>query len=207
MPETSWYAEGEYFETCNCDFLCPCITSNLAALPTSGECKVAMAFHIRTGRFGEVSLDDLSFVVAAHTPGAMVEGNWTVGFIVDDRASEAQRDAIVTIASGGAGGPMAAVAPLVGTVASIESKPIYFEMDGLSRRASVPGVLDQGVTGLPSHADPTEPIVIDNTAHPANARLALATATRSHLHAFGMDWDDDSGRNNGHFAPFSWRSA
>ena len=22
-------------------------------------------------------------------------------------------------------------------------------------------------------------------------------------HAFGLHWDDDSGRNNGHFAPFS----
>jgi hypothetical protein len=42
--------------------------------------------------------------------------------------------------------------------------------------------------------------------HPANARLALAKATGSHLHAFGLDWDDTSGNNNGHFAPFNWRS-
>jgi len=40
---------------------------------------------------------------------------------------------------------------------------------------------------------------------PANARLALAHATRSHVHAFGLDWDDTSGRNNGHFAPFFWQ--
>ena len=43
--------------------------------------------------------------------------------------------------------------------------------------------------------------------HPANARLALAKALRSHLHAFGRDWDDDSGRNNGHFAPFTWQGS
>jgi hypothetical protein len=42
--------------------------------------------------------------------------------------------------------------------------------------------------------------------HPASARLALAKATASHLHAFGLDWDDTSGNNNGHFAPFNWRS-
>jgi hypothetical protein len=41
--------------------------------------------------------------------------------------------------------------------------------------------------------------------HPANSRLALATSRGSHLHAFGLDWDDTTGRNNGHFAPFAWR--
>ncbi len=41
--------------------------------------------------------------------------------------------------------------------------------------------------------------------HPANARVALARATDSHLHAFGLNWDDTSGKNNGHFAPFDWR--
>ena len=50
-----------------------------------------------------------------------------------------------------------------------------------------------------------EPMYVDNTPHPANARLALAKALPSRLHAFGLDWEDDSGRNNGPFAPFDWR--
>jgi len=45
----------------------------------------------------------------------------------------------------------------------------------------------------------------DNSGHPANDRLALAKATRSHLNAFGLMWNDVSGQNNGHFAPFSWQ--
>ena len=52
---------------------------------------------------------------------------------------------------------------------------------------------------------PGETLVLDNGAHPANPRLALAHATASHVHAFGFDWDETSGRNNGHFAPFSWQ--
>jgi hypothetical protein len=96
--------------------------------------------------------------------------------------------------------------PLVGTFASLESRPIRFEADGLTRRVSVPDLLEEGVAGLPTYVDPSQPIVIDNTAHPANSRLALAKATHSHLHAFGLDWDDDGGRNNGHFASFRWRS-
>jgi hypothetical protein len=48
---------------------------------------------------------------------------------------------------------------------------------------------------------------LENVPHPISSRLALARATRSHLHAFGLDWDDDSGRNNAHFAPFDWRNS
>jgi hypothetical protein len=206
MAENDWRVAGDYFETCNCDFLCPCIHSNMVAPPTNGECKVAMVYHIIEGHHGATSLDDLSFVLVAWTRGPMIEGDWTVGIIVDDRASDAERDAVVAIASGQAGGPMAVLASLVGTFAGVERRPIRIEKDGLGRKVSIPGVLEEGLTGLPSPADPAQPIVIDQTAHPANARLALARAIHSHLHAFGIDWDDQSGRNNGHFAPFSWRS-
>lgn len=207
MAETNWHVEGEYFEVCNCDYLCPCITSNLAARPTNGECKAAMAFHVTRGHFGDVPLDDLSFAVIAHAPGPMADGNWTVGLIVDERASDAQRDAIGAIASGSGGGPMAALGPLVGTFAGIEQRPIRFEKNGMTRSVAIPNVLEQSVAGVAGAADPDRPLVIDNTIHPANPSLALAKATRSHFHAFNIDWDDDSGRTNGHFAPFSWKPA
>ena len=51
----------------------------------------------------------------------------------------------------------------------------------------------------------TEPLHFDHTGHPAANRFALARAKRSHVHAFGMDWDDTSGRNNGQYAPFAWQ--
>jgi hypothetical protein len=206
VTNSDWQIAGNYFETCNCDFLCPCIHSNMAAMPTKGDCKVAMAFEVIEGHFGDVALAGLCFVFVARTPGAMADGDWTVGLIVDERASDAQREAIRAILCGEAGGPMAMLTPLVGTFAGLESRPIRFEADGLTRRVSVPDLLEEGVAGLPTYADPTQPIVIDNTAHPANSRLALAKATHSHLHAFGLDWDDDGGRNNGHFASFRWQS-
>jgi hypothetical protein len=39
----------------------------------------------------------------------MGKGNWSVGVIADARASAEQHDAITSIASGSAGGPMAAL--------------------------------------------------------------------------------------------------
>ena len=200
----NWSADGEYMETCNCALLCPCITSNLTARPTEGDCKAAIAMRIDKGQKDGVTLDGLSFIVLLHAPGAMMDGNITVGLIVDERASEQQLDAISAIATGSAGGPMAALGPLVGRVAGVERRPIRFEIDGLKRTVQAGELVDQACEGIPSGVAPDQALAIDNTVHPANSRLSLAKATRSSMHAFGIDWDDASGTRNGHFAPFSW---
>lgn len=46
---TRWSLQGEYFENCNCDFLCPCWfapTGPLTALPTQGHCDAMLAMHV-----------------------------------------------------------------------------------------------------------------------------------------------------------------
>ena len=200
----NWHIDGEYMETCNCALLCPCIISNMTALPTEGDCKFAVAMRVDKGDKDGVKLDGTSFIVLAHSPGAMANGNLTVGLIVDDRASDKQVEAITTIATGAAGGPMAALAPLVARIAGVERRRISFEVDGLKRTVRAGDLVDQACEGLESAAMPGQAIVIDNVAHPVNTRLSLAKATRSVFHAFGIDWDDRTGTRNGHFAPFSW---
>ncbi len=199
-----WHIDGEYMETCNCDFLCPCITSNLSATPTDGECKAAVAMRIGKGEMDGVKLDGLSFIVMMHSPAAMGAGNMTVGLIVDDRASDKQVEAISAIATGAAGGPMAALGPLVGRIAGVEKRPISFNIDGLKRTVKAGELVDQAIEGVASAGDPAQAICVDNTAHPVSSRLSLAKATRSMFNVFGINWNDSSGTRNGHFAPFSW---
>ena len=205
MATPQWKISGDYFEACNCDSVCPCPTSGLAARPTKGSCDAGLVFHVERGAHGPTTLDGLNFAVLLHTPGPMIAGNWTVGMVVDDRATTEQREALVAIGSGQGGGPMSALGPLVGNFAGVEAKAIRIERDGMRRSVSIPGVLDLAVEGIPG-ASPAEPIYLDNVGHPAASRLALAKASRSHMHAFGINWDDTSGKNNGHFAPFSWSS-
>ena len=136
----AWRIEGQYMESCNCIYVCPCIGSNLTARPSEGDCKAAVALRIDKCEKDGVKLNGLSFIVMLHSPAAMAEGNMTVGLIVDERASEAQVKAITDIATGAAGGPMAALAPLVGKVAGVEKRPIRFEQDGLLHTLAEPNL-------------------------------------------------------------------
>ena len=199
-----WRIEGQYMETCNCTYLCPCIGSNLTARPTEGECKAAIAMRIDKGDKDGVKLDGLSFIVMMHSPKAMAEGNITVGLIIDDKASDQQAEAISGIATGAAGGPMAALGPLVGRMAGIEKRPIRFQQNGMKLDVKAGDLIDQACEGVPGPARPGEPIYLDNTCHPVNSKLALAKATRSRFHAFGIDWEDTSGTRNAHYSPFAW---
>ena len=121
MATPSWQVSGQYYENCNCDFVCPCVPGQLAVKPTHGSCTVAMAFQIERGSYGNVLLGGLGFVVLLFTPEEMGKGNWSVGVIIDEKASAEQREAITAIASGAAGGPMAALSALVGTFLGVES--------------------------------------------------------------------------------------
>jgi len=208
MATDRWTISGRYYETCSCDFVCPCILTQMTAQPTKGSCTFAMALHIENGAFGNVALDDIPFIVIGLTPGPMGQGNWSVGLVIDERATDAQRDAITAIASGGAGGPMAPLSALIGKFLGVERAPIRIDASGVKWSAVATGLVTMGAEGVMG-IDPriTEPLTIDNTGHPVNSRLVLARALRSHVHALGLSWDDDSGRNNGHYAPFNWSNA
>jgi hypothetical protein len=208
MAPTSWQVSGQYYETCSCDFVCPCVLTQMSVRPTKGSCTFAMAFQVDRGSFGAVSLDGLGFIVLGLTPEAMAKGNWSVGVIADDRATSEQRDALVAIASGSAGGPMAGLSGLVGRFLGVESAPIRFLRDGVSWSVNASSLVDMAAVGaMGLNPNATEPLHLANTGHPAADRFALANASKSHVRALGLEWDDVSGLNNGQYAPFSWRSA
>jgi len=180
----------------------------MTAKPSKGSCTFAMGFKIEQGTFGEVRLDGFGFLVIGFTPEEMGKGNWSAGLIVDERASTEQRDAIVAVASGAAGGPMSALSGLIANFVGVQSAPIRFERDGV--RWSVDASNFVRMSAEPAMGiDPAaaEPLQLANTGHPANSTFSLAHAVQSQVTAFGLSWSDVSGRNNGQYAPFAWASA
>lgn len=203
--ETKWQLTGDYFENCNCDVVCPCLASAAAPLtarPSQGICDVMLAFHIDKGTYGDTALDGLNIALAAHAPGPMAEGNWSVAAYLDERADERQTAALGAIFTGAEGGPMAAFAPLITTHLGVKKVPIRYAIDGSNRGVEIPGVMRMGVEPIPTMHPSGE--LWAALGHPvAPDRIALAKGRADSRFAdYGMRWDN-SGRN-GHYAPISW---
>ncbi len=201
-----WQLDGDYFENCSCDVICPCLFSAeapLTAKPTAGHCEVTLAFHIDSGSYGGVSLDGLNVVAAGRTPGPMGQGNMSMALYVDARANAPQQEAVQAIFSGAAGGPLAAFAPLISNFLGVKMVPITYTRAGTRRSVAIPNVLNVAVHPLPSmRADGGE--IWTTVGHPFNPdQLALAVGEPGSTYTdYGMRWDNSN--KNGHYAPIHW---
>ncbi len=92
-----WEIHGMEFANCNCAYGCPC---QFNALPTHGNCTAVIFLKIDKGSFGPTRLDGLSLAFAAAWPGAVHQGKGTMQPIIDKRANDAQRQAILSIMTG-----------------------------------------------------------------------------------------------------------
>ncbi len=101
MGDIKWHIDGDYFLGCNCDYGCPC---NFGARPTTGFCQGAIGFYVEDGAYGDVRLDGCKVFVAAKWPGAIHEGNGVAAAFIDESATAEQREALLAIISGEAGG-------------------------------------------------------------------------------------------------------
>lgn len=203
--DPAWAIEGDYFENCNCDVVCPCLFSAaepMTATPTQGACEVMIAFHVDRGSYGDVGLDDLNVVAVGRTPGPMADGDMRLALYLDERADERQQEALTAIFSGAAGGPMGLLAPLVGEVLGVRSAPIEYRVDGRRRECVMADTMRMAVRAIPS-VDP-EGILSVTGAHPfAMAGLALAVGEEGSTFS-DHDLSFDNSGKNGHYARISW---
>jgi hypothetical protein len=205
MPEQRWTMRGEYMESCNCDYLCPCIYTNPQGAASHDHCVALMAFRIDEGDSGGVPLGGLKFALVIRSGKVMADGNWIFAGVVDATANPAQRAALAAIVSGEDGGPPGLIRQnLVGDFRGVEFKPIDLTIDGFKRRVVIPDIASFEIAGVLSRNRSGEPLYIDNTGHPANRRLALARSSATRVTGFGLGLDLVGKGNNGHFAPFAW---
>ena len=145
MTYVDWEIKAREFANCNCSYGCPC---QFNALPTHGNCEAAVGFQIDEGRFGNLKLDGLRAAALYSWPGAVHEGNGTMQLIIDESASDEQREALLRIMQGEETEPMATgwavYAAMCSTILDPLSKPIDFEVDvdGRTGRLSIPGVVE-----------------------------------------------------------------
>jgi hypothetical protein len=196
----SWALSGTYFENCTCEGACPCTASSLQWPADKDFCDVMFAFHVDSGEIDGTAVEDLSVVLLVHSPQAqLTDGNLTVGLYVDERASAEQAEKLGAVFGGQLGGPMAALAPLIGEVAGLERAPISFAEDGLTHRVTVGNAIDIEVEDLtpPGSSEPTR---FENIEHLAAPSVTVARATSSRVSGFGIEFEGTAGSS----APFAW---
>jgi hypothetical protein len=98
---TDWEITGDEVASCNCNWSCPC---QFNALPSEGHCEAMIAWEITEGHFGDVSLNGVRFAEIVHFPGAIHEGNGVSQPVIDAKATDQQRDAMLALLSGEHGG-------------------------------------------------------------------------------------------------------
>jgi len=197
----AWKLDGSYFETCSCDVMCPC-TASLALGATKDRCNATLVFHIKSGEVEGVDVSGLTVAAIADTPKVMSDGNWRLGVVIDEAASEEQADKLGAVFSGALGGPMAALESLVGENLGVERLPIEVKEAGLKHSVRIGEAIDFEVEDVvPVGVETGEPAKLTGIFHPAGSELTVAHATRSKINAFGIQYEGKSGFSN---SQFSW---
>jgi hypothetical protein len=196
----AWSIKGSYFETCSCELMCPCNMS-FDHGATYDYCRVTLVFDIREGDVEGTDVGGRTIAVIADTPKVMTEGNWRLGMFVDDGASDEQVEKLTGVFGGQKGGPMAALAPLVGEVVGVERAPIEVVEEGLRHSVRIGDAVDFEIEDIvPFGIETGEPVRLTGVFHPVGSELTAAEATRSSIDAFGISYEGKTGLSS----EFSW---
>ncbi len=180
MAYIDWRMRGPEIANCNCAWGCPC---QFNALPTNGNCRAMTAMRVDDGHFGDLSLGGTRWLGMFAWPGPIHLGGGEVQLVIDDGATMAQREALLTILSGQETEPGATIfnvfAAMLETVHEPIFRPIMFEIDIENRIAhtSVEDVIDTRV----------EPIrnPVTGAAHRARVQLPEGFEYREAEYASG----------------------
>jgi hypothetical protein len=147
MSYVDWMIKGPKFTSCNCAYGCPC---EFNALPSYGVCEGVECMEIEEGYFGDIRLDGLRVGATYRWPGAMHFGHGEVQGFIDDRADEAQIDALSKILGGEEQEPNT-VFNIYGSTFETEHDPVFapiefeWNMDARTARFKVDGHLDMTI--------------------------------------------------------------
>jgi hypothetical protein len=203
MPTPEWWAEGDLFEGCNCDSLCPYHVA-FRQKSTNATCHNAWGAHIDQGRYGPVDLAGLNAMMITYCPGpSMFDGDWVALLYIDDRATPQQEEALLTIFSGEGGGPWARIARFFkdGALTASGRASVEFARDRRTRTLRVNHAASLEVEAIRG-ADPEQEVTIRNLYNVIHGPEQVIARSNLSVDAQGLKWDN-SGKH-GLYSHFKW---
>jgi hypothetical protein len=102
----SWHIRGSYFESCNCDAICPCrkINGVPGGRSTHGVCMGLLSWIIEDGSIDETNVSGLPVALACRYSDDEPGSPWTWILYLATGASDEQRNALEDVFTGRLGG-------------------------------------------------------------------------------------------------------
>jgi hypothetical protein len=103
---SSWRISGRYFESCNCDAICPCrmVGGVPGGRSTHGICFGALSWLVDDGHAGDADLSGLAAAFVIRYDDDEPGSPWSFVVHVDERGDATQREALAEILIGERGG-------------------------------------------------------------------------------------------------------
>jgi len=133
----SWRIRGSYFESCNCDTICPCrrIDGVPGGRSTHGVCTGVLSWLIERGAMDAVDLSALPVALAFRYDDDEPGSPWTWVLYVDSRGTADQRAALEAIFTGRLGGDAATHFPWAWKESDLVAvRPVAIDVDHTRRR-------------------------------------------------------------------------
>jgi hypothetical protein len=133
----SWRISGSYFESCNCDPICPCrrIDGVSGGRSTHGECLGVLSWLIDEGEADGVGLGGLPVAMATRYSDDEEGSPWSWILYLDAGAADDQREALEGIYSGRLGGDAETHFPWAWKPSEIVAvKPVEIDVEHTRRR-------------------------------------------------------------------------
>ena len=133
----SWRIQGTYFESCNCDAICPCrrIDGVPGGRSTHGICLGVLSWIIEEGAVEEVDLAGLPVAMAVRYSDDEPGSPWTWILYLEARATDEQRAALEGIFSGTLGGDALAHFPWAWKESKrVAVRPVAIDVEHTRRR-------------------------------------------------------------------------
>ncbi len=194
-----WYLDGSFLEACNCEAVCPCL---FLSPPTTGDCTVLIAWHIDRGNFGDVNLDGFNIVLAAHCPGHMMKVKWDVALYLEERTTEAQKDALTHIFAGQAGGHPAVLASLIGKVLGVRSVKIEYSTEGKRRSFMIPNLAEAEIEAIVGQGDADVTVTNHPLCTVPGQAATVAKSKRLTYRDYGFTWELSD--KHGAYSPYTY---
>jgi hypothetical protein len=171
---------GSYFESCNCDPICPCRMQDgvPGGRSTYGTCYGAMCWLVEDGHVGDTDVSGLAVALVLHYDDDEAHSPWTILLHVDAAGDESQRAGLSDLFLGRLGGPRVGVLPWVRKarhLVAVRPSPIDLVRDGdgyrlqvgdaVRLRATQPVAGDTVVRcGIPGFHEPGRELVAEELA-------------------------------------------